>query len=310
MPNLGKLGVPAVLPVKFSVEELTDGHRKMIAFTRDRHDDDDILFALGHNGFSSPRSTKYHLRVEEREAMIRQTYPGVPFKIMPLEDNPISEAFWSQDLDDLVVQVFGARQAILYGGRDSFYAKYTTKKYNFCEVPETPNVSGTAQRKELVLPLTRDARAALIHDQDHRHPFVYATSDLAIYDRRSGAVLCGLKKKFRGFVTFIGGHVEKRDGNLIVTCRREGGEELAGIEFGALEYIASEVIDDPRYRDTKDAVATTFYKAPYIGGVTTGSDDIDDGVEWVMPEDLERRLVPWHRKLGRAYVETLARAAA
>lgn len=47
---------------------------------------------------------------------------------------------------------------------------------------------------------------------------------------------------------------------------------------------------------------TNFYVAPYIRGTPKANDDIEF-IEWVPVAELLKRLVPWHLKLGKLFLQ-------
>ena len=283
-----------VIVARFQVPELHAGHRWLLSEVFKRHHD--VLIALGAR--KSVRNRLYPLTFEEREIMIRQAFPEQTCAVKPVYDHPFSHVEWSTQLDVLIKETFPGQEAILYGSRGSFIPKYAGS-FPTCELVSTLPDNGTAHRETLVFPHTRDARAAIIYEMQHRHPFMYSTSDLAIIKRVGERVLLIGKKQHHGLLSFPGGHAEKSDGNGIMVAEREGLEEVLGVTFGPLTYLGTVGIDDPRYRGTPDGVMTTFYRADYHGhggAITPGSDA--DSVTWVSREALSRVLVPWHQPLG------------
>ena len=84
-----KADVAGVIPARFEVDELTDGHRALISHVWTRHTAPHILIALGVHSLKAPRTKKYPLTFGEREMMLRQAYLGRNFVIKPLCDHPI-----------------------------------------------------------------------------------------------------------------------------------------------------------------------------------------------------------------------------
>jgi len=288
--------VVGVIVARFQRSFLGDGPKYLINYVRERHRD--VLIVLGVHG--GVRTVKDPLTFKEREVMVRQSIRR-KLTIVPLNDNPISHIFWSRNLDDLIGRTFPGRDAVLYGSRQSFlpqYEEYTARRFKTRHVRPRFEDSGTSHREQLLSPRTRAGREALIFAELHRPNFVYSTSDLAITNHQTDEVLLIGKTIHEGFLSFAGGHVEKSDGNGQTTALREGNrEEVRGIRIGEAEYVCDEVIHDPRYRRTNDAVHTGFYKAEFLGGVPTPGDDADL-VQWVKRSALSEVLVPWHRNLG------------
>jgi bifunctional NMN adenylyltransferase/nudix hydrolase len=233
--------------------------------------------------------------------MVREYYPHPDVKIVPLRDHPHSNRLWSEQLDALIEESFPDMSAVLYGSRDSFIPLYTGH-FPTHEVPQLSKINGTSVRSELSFPKSADARAAIIFAEQKRPAFTYATCDLAIRDPKTEMVLLTGKREHSGLLAFLGGHAEKSDGDARTTAMREQQEEVRGVTLSSPVYIGSEIIDDPRYKNSADSVMTTFFAADYEGGKPTPSDDVHS-VRWVHPRDFAQVLVPWHQKLGSLYRE-------
>ncbi|MFA6006966.1 MAG: NUDIX domain-containing protein [Candidatus Paceibacterota bacterium] len=293
-------GPVGVIVARFQVSQLHAGHMHLISHVRERHED--VLIVLGVR--RGVRTRRDPLTFAERLVMLEQSFPDQKFTVVPLEDHPFSSVMWSQSLDALIQRTFPGRSAILYGARDSFIPHYTTGVYATQEVRVLFPNSGTLARKSLEFPNTADARAAIIYEMEHRPPFMYATSDLAIVDVAQRRVLLIGKKCHGGKLSFPGGHAEKTDLAAVRVAIREGQEEVLGVSTGFPRYIDTITIDDPRYKDTPDGVMTTFYMSAYLGGNPQPGDDADS-VHWVAYEDLLEVLTPWHRPLGELLLHQL-----
>lgn len=288
-----------VVIAKFQVPQLHLGHLHLITHVRERHED--VLILIGY--YPGVRNKKYQLSVQERVVMVKQSLAGQKFIILPLRDNPLSSEKWSEGLDALIKKTFPGRDAILYGSRDSFIPYYSGK-FQTIEVPPIYNDSGTQWRADTEFPHSVDARKAIIWDQEHRPPFIYSAADIAIVDFEKRKVLLIGKNIHDGKLSFPGGHVEKTDISADVTAKREAEEEVPGVMFGPLAYIASVIVDDPRYRGTQDGIMTNFFCAPYADGEPSHGDDADS-VHWVSFSELINLLTPWHQPLGELLLKKL-----
>lgn len=280
----------AVIPARFQVPDLHEGHRHMIDYARARHKQ--VLILLG-----SPRglpTTLNPLPFEVREYMVRQAYPDV--EIAEVFDHPLSHKSWSTDVDKIISDMFPGSEALLYGSRDSFIPKYTGRFSTFALQPIT-DVSGTDIRNAIAFPTTREGREALIYGVQSRYPICYRTVDLAIINPKNGDVLLIGKDVHNGLLSFPGGFNENTDESDEDAVNRERREELPGIQTGKVTYIDSFPIDDPRYRNTTDGITTSFFYTMYKSGVPTAGDDAQH-VAWVSRKDLIKRLVPWHHELA------------
>ena len=108
-----------------------------------------------------------------------------------------------------------------------------------------------------------------------------ATVDAAIVDLKRRRVLLG-RKKGAGRFRFLGGFVDpKKDRNFEHAVIREVSEECPDIETeGDPEYIESFLIDDPRYKDDKDKLFSTFFFLDYLDGSLIAGDDLEE-LKWV-----------------------------
>lgn len=152
-----------VIIARFQVDELHLGHKHLIEHVLKRHRHVLILLGVRHGG----RTTRDPLTYEMREVMVRQAYPDPAITIAPIYDSPISHEEWSRDVDTVINELFPGQGAILYGSRKSFIPLYTGA-FPAEEIIPVYNGSGTALREAITFPHTRDARAALIYEIQHR----------------------------------------------------------------------------------------------------------------------------------------------
>lgn len=292
-----------VIVARFQIPELHDGHKWLVEQVASRHHK--VLLILGVHG--GVRTKKDPLTFRERKAMVEQTFPNMPrLTIKSLDDHPFSHEIWSKQLDQLIGVEYPGYGAVIYGARDSIAdpaCKYPYKGSFETELLDSPfTMSGTELRRAVEFPHTRDARAAIIWDQEHRYSYIYSTSDLAIWDRKTDRLLMTGKYTHSGRLAFMGGHVEKADHDAGTTAIRERGEEILGIMIGPITLLGNRTVDDPRYRGTGDGVLTNFYVAEYLGGEPVAGDDVDY-VKWLNPEDFNTEVVPWHQELGNMFIE-------
>lgn len=292
-----------VIVARFQVSELHEGHLWLVKEVLERHRS--VLIALGVR--PGEGNDLDPLTYEMRKRMVEQTFPNEPrIKILPITDHPFSHEIWSQKLDILIDLEYPGRAAVLYGARDSIAdpnkeKKYTGKHPAIC-LDSPFKTSGTEVRAATLFPHTKDARAALIWHHQNRYSHVYSTSDLAIWDRERDMVLLTGKKIHDGLLAFMGGFMDPTDPGAAYTAVRERREEIKGIEIGDLTWVGNRKINDPRYRGTKDGIATNFYITEYKGGDPVPADDIDF-VKWVYWVEVIDMLVPWHQELGNMFID-------
>lgn len=113
-------------------------------------------------------------------------------------------------------------------------------------------------------------------------PTCFPTVDVAIV--KGGKVLMG-KKPGKDKWQFVGGFADPDCQNYETDATREVREET-GVTIYQPEYICSSLIDDSRYRNSKDKIKTLFFVAKYYDGEAKAEDDIVD-VRWLNIFDLD-----------------------
>jgi NADH pyrophosphatase NudC (nudix superfamily) len=175
------------------------------------------------------------------------------------------------------------------------------------EVAEVPNVTGTAQRASVGadIPHTADVRAGIIYREATRGGVAYPALDVAIIDRYRKRVLLGEKKHDNGKRRFVGGFFDPElDTSLEGAAKREVWEEVSMIEVSDTTYLGSTIINDWRYRGTKDTILSSFFAMTYIFGNAVAKDDID-AVHWTPYEEVCAHLVEEHMPLGALLMKHL-----
>ena len=150
-----KLGV---VVARFQVPHLHEGHRYLLE--QASKESDVLLVLLGYK-VNQPDS-KNPLSLSVRKGMLRQTLASIdgigPYIVGEIEDNPISNEAWSEDLDEIITEHVRTLEAgdqdqvevCLYGSRDSFI-KYYHGIFNHVTLDEKGTISGTEVRKAIVL---------------------------------------------------------------------------------------------------------------------------------------------------------------
>jgi bifunctional NMN adenylyltransferase/nudix hydrolase len=108
---------------------------------------------------------------------------------------------------------------------------------------------------------------------------VLSVVDIAVIDFNKKRLLLGRKPnevKYR----FIGGFTDlHQDRSYEDAARRELQEEAPNIEASLLKYIGSSIIDDPRYRNDRNKLFTSFFYCEYVFGQTKAGDDLAE-LQW------------------------------
>lgn len=282
-----------VIVARFQVAELHQGHRDLIEYAMSKSDT--VLIVLGVPG--SLPSDRNPLEYAMRAAMVRDAYPGV--EVARLSDQ-LSDEFWSTNLDALLAERYPDSEVTLYGSRDSFFGVYSGSYKTETFAPKCQE-NGTKARAELAKGenVSADFRAGIIYREETRLPRLYTTIDVAVIND-SGEVLLAGKSREQGKLCFVGGFVDPTDASVEMAACRELHEEVAGIDVGGVrdfKYAGSTLIDDWRYRGSKDRVMTNLFVVHYIFGAPRASDDIDS-VVWVPIDEIENVLADYHLPLA------------
>jgi ADP-ribose pyrophosphatase YjhB (NUDIX family) len=126
-------------------------------------------------------------------------------------------------------------------------------------------------------------------------PRVDTVVDVAIFNQRNTkTLLC--RKKGQMLWQFVGGFASVDSPTFEYDVLREVKEEC-GIGVGNIKYIGSCIIDDERYRNTKNKMKSLFFKIKHFNGVPKAADDVEE-VQWVGVDILDTTiLVPKHHPL-------------
>jgi len=176
--------------------------------------------------------------------------------ILPLNDM-ISDTDWSNNVDNIIDKM-GYEEATILGGRGNSLGCYSGK-HKLHIIEAIGAYSSTSTRKEIAKEIIDcpNFRAGIIHHVENRHPIVYSTVDVALYNNK-GELLMG--KKGDKFM-FIGGFVDPNDCRLIDAANRELKEETGIIT--RIKYYDSMKVSDPRYTNTKDSIMTHLFIGRY-----------------------------------------------
>lgn len=294
MPKTSDVGV---IVGRFQVHRLHDAHHTLIQSIYDTHRHTVIVL-----GLSQARvSTRNPLDYEARKQLLLAAFPTAT--IFYLKDEPTDEG-WSAKLDALIADYASPAQAVcLYGGRDSFIARYKGR-YRVEILEPATYVSGTELRKSIARSVraSEDFRAGVIWASANGHPKVFPTVDVGIWrqdqvDPREPSPKrkwLFVRKPTESLWRFCGGFIAPTDASLEVAARREVAEET-GLEIGELRYCWSGLIDDWRYRDEADKIMTTLFTACHTFGALRPADDVV-AAGWF--DDMSAALlVPEHRPL-------------
>lgn len=282
----------SVIVARFQVPELHAGHRYLVGYVCERHQDVCIILGVAKR-YPTNRNP---LSFEMREQMIRETFPGRDFTILPSLASPASYDVRSRHIDSLIKENFPDRQAIIYGSRESFIHTYT----GVFPVVEAPTVfpgSATEIRDSIAVKHTPDFRAGVIWNVVNRPSIEYLTVDVAVMNIYSGlAMLVGKPDEMNW--RFPGSFF---DSTIDDSCEDAGirviHKEIPTIHTKRPKLIASTKIKDWRYCGTRDGIVTFLLLAQYLGGRPSPGKGVDRA-EWFDVNKVSDVLVPEHKVLG------------
>lgn len=257
-----------VIVGRFQVHQLHKAHCDVIESVMLNHKK--VILFLGVTQVIGSSSNP--LDFASRKLMIQEKYPEIV--VISLPDKRDDES-WSKNLDQRVREVFQIGNVLLYGSRDSFIPHYTGQ-FDTVELEQEIYVSGTEIRKQVSeeIKSSKEWRAGVIYGNYNRYPTSYQTVDVAVFNEDDTKLLLA-KKPGEDKYRFIGGFVDTKDTSLEHTARREFSEEAGG-EISITSYIGSFRVDDWRYKSERDKIMTTLFKAKYIFGHLSPSDDISE----------------------------------
>jgi bifunctional NMN adenylyltransferase/nudix hydrolase len=258
---------------RFQTNQLHEGHLKLINFVLSKHKKTIIL--LGVSRIQNTR--KNPLDFASRKAMIQSHFPTIT--ILPVMDER-SDEVWSKSVDSMVSVVYGDKSTVIYGSRDSFIPYYKGR-FNVVELDESQTHNATNIRLAVAKETldTVDFRAGVIYANFNQRPVTYPTVDVCAYNNK-GEILMA-KKPHEKLWRFVGGFVDREDVDYEAAAKREFSEETGGnCSLINIQYIASQKVDDWRYRKEDSGIMTTLFIGESNMGMAKASDDIVD-VKWI-----------------------------
>lgn len=156
----------AIIVARFQVDELHDGHKKLIQTALDQTDYVIILLGQSKEAFTPKNPLPFY----HRKHMILDVYPHTlhRMQILPIDDIPGDDKTWVKALDDRIeTLVRPHEEAILYGSRDSFINTYQENEgiHKTVLVEQLGEFNGTEQRASIknVFYTSRDFRRGIIY---------------------------------------------------------------------------------------------------------------------------------------------------
>lgn len=268
-----------VIVGRFQIDDLHEAHTDLIQSVIDENEK--VIIFLG---LAATRGTRNNsLDFEARKQMLLEKFPEV--NVLYVKDVRDDEV-WSKRLDSQIQDLTGPSSIVtLYGSRESFIDKYTTKKYATCVMAQEVFVSGTEIRNKIgkKVKASSEFRKGVIWNAYNQYAKVYPTVDVAIWNEDYTKLLLARKQDEVQF-RFVGGFVGPKE-NYEQAARRETNEETH-LEISDPVYIGSFEIDDWRYRRELDTITTAFFEAKRVFGKPVPDDDIEE-LRWFEFEKLQ-----------------------
>lgn len=281
-----------VLIGRFQSPILLEGHKEVIDKFLGMNFNDYLIIL----GVPATKATKNNpLDFDSRRRMIQEKYPRI--QIMYLKDCNEDE-IWSKQLDAMIQNFAGNRDAVIFGTADNVCSRYTGKyKASYLESTKFMNEDELRAYSGKRVLDCEAWRAGVVWATQNRYPTTYPTVDCAIFDDESFTKVWMARKPNETFYRFVGGFVDPSDYNFQEAAVREAKEET-GLECKVVGWIGTYKIDDWRYRQEEDKIITTFFKMIRMKGSPKPDDDIEE-LKLIDLNDIPNdfQVMPEHQKM-------------
>lgn len=266
-----------VVIARFQVPSLTEGHKELLNKARNKCDH--VLILLGCSDLDG-KTAENPLLFLQRKAAVERAAANINllascYTVMPLRGSK-SNKEWTQRVDDMIYTLWPDAEATIWVGRDSVVPACYMGRANIELLEETKSISGTETRKLLRPSTNEDFLRGQAFALQFQFPHAYQCVDVGVI--KNGSVLL-IQRGDTGSWCLPGGFVDPTDANLESAARRELLEETKLSCEGDMEYIASMLIDDWRYRG-RDKIMTALFGMPYAFGQPYVTDEAT-AFEWV-----------------------------
>lgn len=285
---------------RFQVPALHQGHWKLLKEVQDASDR--MVILLGVSSLDG-RTAENPLTFTQRQTMIQGSVPPgwKSLVMLPLFDQP-SNNDWSAQIDGLLERAYAGHDITLFGGRDSFAQSYSGK-FSVKHIRHAPAVSGTANRAAIKEGDNHDFYAGQIFALQQQYPHAYLTVDVALVRQPipQGAYdVLLIQRVDSGQWCFPGGFVDPSDRTIELAGQRELQEEVGLMSEDSLHYIGSFLVDDFRYRGSRDKIMTTFFLGHHMAGIPVVNPTEVQDYKWVPICSLLPEITPIHQPLAQA----------
>lgn len=287
-----------VIVGRFQVPALHDGHQYLLNHVLAKADMLVVLLGVSPvDGYTAENP----LTFAQRE-MILRSYVH-PVTVFPLPDRRTNEE-WSQHINTLLGTTFPSinYDVTLYGGRDSFIDSYSGPFHvERVVIPAHITASGTDARAAIKEENSPEFFAGQIYALQRQFPHAYPTVDVAMLrpaDRGMEALL--IQRADSGRWCFPGGFVDPTDKTLEGAAVRELSEEIGLVPTNgaaSMLYAGSTIIDDFRYRGSRDKIMTTLFVCRFAFGRPMPNYNEVQDYRWVLLTDLPSVVSETHQPL-------------
>ncbi len=280
---------------RFQVPVLTQGHKDLLYAVQNKSDR--LVVLLGVSVLDG-RTRENPLTFGQRTPLFDE-FIGVT--ILPVLNQP-DDKIWSKSLDTNLTDVFGDAGITLYGGRDSFASAYSGKfPVEILSFPASADVEGRQIRSDIKESRDLGFLRGQIYSLAYQYPKTYPTVDIAVI--KDARVLLIQRTDTNQWV-LPGGFVDPSDESLESAAKRELSEELGLAGDGGADYAGSTLIDDWRYRGTRDKIMTSLFVIKYTFG-SPGPNPLEvQDYKWVNIFDALKTIALYHEPLIQMLIKT------
>lgn len=273
---------------RFQVPELTQGHHDLLTAVMERSDALAIL--LGVSPLDG-RTRENPLTYSQRKPLFDRYSDAM---LLPIFNQP-DDKIWSENLDDLLSNLFPNSTVTLFGGRDSFANSYSGKfKVETLSFQMSAAIQGTQARNAIKESITPNFLRGQIYSLSYQYPKTYPTVDIALI--KDGQILLIQRTDTSQWV-LPGGFVDPSDKSLEIAAKRELYEEIGISSNGIAKYIGSTIIDDWRYRGTSDKIMTSLFVIEHVFGSPVPNPLEVQDYKWIGITEATRVIAPHHLPL-------------
>ncbi len=266
---------------RFQVDELHDGHMRLLTLVNVTHEN--MLVLVGVRP-AEPSDTN-PLNFMDRYTMIREKFPTA--LVLPIMDKR-DDKVWSRQVDSLIDATYGyGTGAVFHVGRDSFqdhyHGKFRVEEHDFgIDDVVAKDIRNEIKDRTLT---TAEGRAGAIKaamNQTHRTTMMVDMFMVRPDGEGDFEILMG-KKEGEDLWRLPGGRVDPGE-SFAHAAAREMFEETGMATSGGVvnwTYIGDFNIEDWRCRDTdRVSYRTVLMTAEYFSGKAEGADDLPE-VQWI-----------------------------